>query len=347
MRALKSIGFVAIVLVVAGLVYKYLLVDARQPESALQNSEDVATDDFAVSSEKKAASTTGNAVIEQPSFTANSELVQSEPDAGSNSPLSSSYPPLAAYEIGNEPLTDDGLIELVNRLNNDPELLADLISDLRAESDPARMKRLVIILGATGNSAVLPAAEEMVYSGIPDSRTDGLDLLNRLAPSNPEAMTIASSLLVSETEPDVLVATMNVMAQPSNASPELRESLVTQLKPLSGHESAKVRSLSVNILSRLSEHPDLSPVFYNALLDAESSVRSSAVFAFAKFPYHTVETSQKLLDMAEDQSEDAEIRRGAIFALSKNSPDEQTAARLDEIKLEIRRQIRANRRNGN
>jgi len=204
----------------------------------------------------------------------------------------------------------------------------------------------VQILGNTANSAVLPAAEEMIHSGIASSRDTGLDLLSRIAPNNPEAYEIASNLLVNETEPEVLIATMNVLAQPAHAAPELRESLVAQVTTFSGHESTAVRGFSVATLSRLTKDPIVAPIFYNALYDTAPAVRSSGVFAYASYPYHTAEASQKLLDMVEDESEILEIRRGAIAALSNNSPDEPTQTRLAAAELAIRQQIRQQRISG-
>jgi len=346
MRALKTVGIVAIVLVAAVLVYQVVVNNKHLPQTpatAQQEPSESAAEKPLENQPSQAGETQAGKPL---------QLSEAEPEdaaAPANTPnnqLSSSYPPLAAYEIGNEPITDDALIELVNRLNNDPALLADLINDLRAETDPERLQRLVYILGSTANSAVLPAATEMIYSGITSSRDMGLDLLSRVASNNPEAYEVASSLLVSETEPSVIVATLNVMAKPGMATPEVRESMITQIMPLSTHESTAVRGFSVATLARLSNDPDMAPVFFNALYDSEPAVRSSGVYAFSSFPYHTAEASQKLLDMVEDESEHMEVRRGAMLALSNNSPDELTRSRVDAVELKMRQQARKQRISG-
>jgi len=347
MKALKSVGIVAIFMILAVLAYQSLIGNKSLPTEP--STAQLGSDSTIVAESKpvsaRADVSKEDTIKEPPAETITSNSA-SELD-NLNTQLSLNYPPLAAYDIGNEPVSDEELINLVNRLNNDPALMAELISELRAETNPERLKRLVYILGATANSAVLPVATELIYSGVPSSRDAGLTLLSRLAPNNPEALSIASNLLVSETEPDVLIATMNVMAQPANASPELRESLVTQITPLSNHEVTNVRSISVSILSRLTDDPSASPVFYNALLDAEAHVRRAAAYAYANFPYHTSEASQKLLDMAEDPYEDAEVRGGAIFALKNNSPDELTLSRLEEASLAMRREAAIKRQQRN
>lgn len=346
MRAIKTVGIVAVVLVAAILVYQVFInkQQPQTPETALQKPDTTSTNvsvDNAVPAESETELAESLKLSDAENDTATTQA------DNQNTQLSSNYPPLASYEIGNEPITDQALTDLVNRLNNDPALLSELINDLRGEADPERLKRLVYILGATGNSAVIPAAEEMIYSGITSSRDTGLDLLSRIAPKNPAAYEVASNLLVSETDPEVLVATMNVMAQPGDTPPELTDSLITQITTLSSHESAAVRGFSVTTLARLSNDPSMAPLFQNALHDSAPAVRSSGVYAFASFPYHSAETSQKLLDMVEDEYESPEVRRGAILALSKNSPDELVRARLDAVESEMRTDARIKRRSGN
>ncbi len=348
MRVIKTIGIAAVVLVAAVLVYQVVVNNKHLPQTST-TAESVPDDSATpvVSPELAAPKELESASNAQPDINKPLESSPAESDQGTNAQLIPDYPPLAAYDIGHKPVEEDELIALVERLNNDPALMADLINELRAETDPERLKRLVYILGSTGNASVLPAAEEMIYSGIDSSRNTGLDLLSRVASKNPEAMTMANNLLVSETEPDVLLATINVLAQPANTTPELRESLVTQLTPLSSHESTAVRGFSIATLARLSNDPSLAPVFYNALYDNEPAVRSSGVYALASFPYRTPDADQKLMDMVEDDAEHIEVRRGAMLALSNNDPDELTQARIEAAQLAIRKKIRQQRLNGN
>ena len=246
------------------------------------------------------------------------------------------YPDLFGYEVGVADISEDEFVELVERLRNDPVLLADVLNELRAETEPERLKRLVIMLGATGSAKVLPAAEEMVYSSDAAVRKSGLNLLNRVAPQNPEVYDIANAILGSEADPDVLVSTMNVLAQPKNAGSEARAAAITQIMPLANHESAAVRRHSVAILVRLTNDETLSPTLYNALSDSDASVRKAAAYAYAKYPYQTSEAVERLIEIIEDPSEERGVRQGAILAVSKMSPDEATTERIDAARRQMR-----------
>jgi len=84
------------------------------------------------------------------------------------------YPPLNAYDIAQAPVDDETVEALVFRLRKDKQLLNDLINEYRAETDPKRLNRLTMILGLTATSETLTLAEEMIYSGIDESRDAGL-----------------------------------------------------------------------------------------------------------------------------------------------------------------------------
>jgi len=246
------------------------------------------------------------------------------------------YPALAGYEVGVGNISEEERMELIDRLRNDPVLLAEVLDELRAETDPSRLKQLTILLGATGSPDVLPVAEELVYSSSSIARKTGLDLLSRVAPQNPAAYDIANSILSSEADPDVLVSTMNVLALPKNAGPDARATAISQIIPLANHESAAVRRHSVSILVRLTNNETLSPVLFNALSDPDTSVREAAAFAYARYPFQTSEAVERLLDIVEDPSEDRSVRQGALLALSNMSPDEEMRERIEAAKKQMR-----------
>jgi len=338
MRSLTIIASLAAFLAAMFILYQLFVVPGTSDASLDSDKNNVVAQSDAVLSDT-------NAVVkesEPASTKLSGEQVSSAELTDGNSSRSTlnNYPELFAYEIGHEALPDAEFLKLIARLRNDPQLLADLMNEVRAEADPTRLKRLIFILGETASSDVLPLSEELIYSGNADSRAAGLDLLSRIAPHNPEAFTVANNILGGETEPDVLVATMNVLTKPGGTSPEIRESLVAQITPLANHETPAVRRHSISILTRLSNDASLSPMLYSALSDTDSSVREAAVYAYAGYPYQTPEAVDRLMSIVEDESESKGVRRGAILAIRKMSPDEAIEARLTAASKQMRQRVR-------
>lgn len=247
------------------------------------------------------------------------------------------YPPLNAYDIAQAPVDDETVESLVFRLRNDKQLLNDLINEYRAETDPKRLNRLIMILGLTATPETLTLAEEMIYSGIDASRDAGLGLLSRIAPNNPAAFDIAANLLSSETQPDVLVATMNVLAIPKNADDNQLALFEAQISQMVNHESVAVRRQSISILSRISNDSNLDPILVNALDDNDASVREAAAFAYAEFPYENPLAIDRLMRIVEDQNESKGLRRGAAYALRNKSLDEALLARVSAALQQMNR----------
>jgi len=349
MRSKNSLLLIAasVAAIFVGAFYFFNKDEARSPADVFAPTKQSDTEESAAKSDDQRSDPKPNdlnnskAVNSTPSATSEEKAAKVKSDTASNNAQINNYPPLNSYDVAQTDLSDEELSDLIQRLKNDPELLANLLNEYRAETDPARFKRLTYILGRTGMSEVLPVAEELVYSGDIKSRTAGLDILNQIAPTNPAAYDIAHSILGSESDPEVLVATMNVFANPTGASPEVRSNLVTQVTSLADHDSSSVRRYSVQILTRLTNDPSISPILTNALYDQESKVREAAVYAYADHPYQTEEVIGRLLEIVEDESEVSGVRRGAIHALSKTSPDELMQQRIDDAKRQMRAAKRA------
>jgi len=246
------------------------------------------------------------------------------------------YEPLSAYDVARKDLKDKEYSALVKRLQNDPVLMDGLLNELRSETDAKRLKRLVSVLGSTGSSEVLPVAEELVFSSDEGMRKSGLDLLSRVAPLNPEAYDIANTILRSETDPAILVSTMNVLAVPESVTPETKQSAVAQIIPLANHEEPAVRRHSVSMLVRLSNDDSLAPILYGALADEDPSVRQAAVYAYAQYPFQSAEAVERLFEIAENTSEEKGTRRAAITTLNSMQPDEQAKNRISAAQKTIR-----------
>jgi len=135
--------------------------------------------------------------------------------------------------VGRSAISDEDFLAIAEQLRRDPALLQQLIDEFRQETDPARKETLSRLLGEAGGPDVTLAASELIYSGDPESRRLGLELLQQIQPDNAEALT--------------------TLARPGTVEDESRDFLTDQVAFLTGHEDASVRSISINILSRWSQ----------------------------------------------------------------------------------------------
>jgi len=217
--------------------------------------------------------------------------------------------------LGRSSMSDEAFELLVERLRNDPVLLQQLVDEFRQETDPERQMQLLSLLGEAGGSTVTLAASELIYSGNPKSRRLGLELLQMVQPDNAEARNIASSLLSTEVEPDILVSTLTTLANPADVDSESRKFLSEQVAILATHADASVRSISLDILSRWSTSSQFTELLVNGLSDSAGAVRESAAYSLVgrKDPGESVITA--LYTVAMDPAENRRVRRGSILAL--------------------------------
>jgi len=215
--------------------------------------------------------------------------------------------------LGRSAITDAEFLQLAEALRSDPELLQQLIDELRQETDSERRTALARLLGEVGGEGLTLTASELIYSGDAESRRIGLDLLRKIQPGNAAARDIASTLLATEVEPEILVDTLSVLAKPGSVDDSSRQFLSEQVAFLAEHESAAVRSVSLDILSRWSKDGQYTEVLRNGLSDVEPVVRELAAYSLVGHDNVSPALIDSLLLVAEDSSELDRPRRGAIL----------------------------------
>lgn len=224
-------------------------------------------------------------------------------------------PYVDARAIAQATLTDDEFEALVARLQIDPALLAALIDEARAETNPERLQRLLRLLGSVDDPAVVALAAEFVYSGDANLQSLGLDLMKRVRPGDPDVLASVSGLLSSEINGEVLVPALTALARPENTDADTRASLAGQVALLVDHVDPAVRRTSLTILSRWSTDATYTPQLLNALDDVDQSVRRAAAFAFIGREDTSLSVRQRLMQVAADTSNGKSPRRGALLAL--------------------------------
>ena len=266
-----------------------------------------------------------DAVPDEPLVTEGAALVPIEVDDS----------PVDLAGLGREPIGDDEFERLAARLRDDPALLAALIDEVRSETDPVRLERLLRLLGDVENPAVTALATELVYSGDDASRILGLDLMKRIGGEDAGVVSAVSGLLSTEVDGDVLVPALTALARPGRVGGAEADALAGQVALLTGHEDPAVRRTSIDILSRWSDDATYTPQLLAGLDDPDPTVRRTAAFAFVGHADDSDEVRRALFAVAEDDASEEAPRRGAILALRGMPVDDDERARVDAIERRL------------
>lgn len=259
------------------------------------------------------------------------------PQSSVNAVVPSDTPvqPIDVSSLGRTALSDEQFLELAERFRNDPASLQLLIDEFRQETDPTRQAALSRLLGEIGGPDITLTASELVFSGDPESRRIGLELLQAIQPGNAEARDIASTMLATEVEPGVLVDTLTTLARPGTVDDGTRQYLSDQIAFLAEHDSEKVRSVSLNILSRWSKDGQYTEVIRGGLTDQAPVVRESAAYALVGHNNVTQTLVDSLLSVATDEQEEEQARRGAVLALKGMPISDIERQRVLDAELEM------------
>lgn len=240
-------------------------------------------------------------------------------------------------ELGKQPLDEISFRYWINRLRNNPQLLEIAVNEYLENTDSTRARNLAALLGEVNTPMVLDAATRLTQSTNTASQLNGLELLARLQPENTHARNHAIDLLATQSDPDLLVATLNVFATPAQAvSAEQRQLLVDHAQLLTTHSDANVRALGIDTISKWSRN-DSGLAATIGLQDSNSAVRakSAASLIGAKSP--SAASMQGLLAVAADKQEIKTTRQLALYALSKMPLSASDRQRYEALEVEVRR----------
>lgn len=258
--------------------------------------------------------------------------------AAGGSGIAEQLPALDIASLGRSPLSDSAFLALADRLRAEPQLLQLLIDEFRQETDPKRLDQLSRLLGEVGGPDVTLAASELIFSGDPQSRAIGLELLQQVQPGNADARDIVSGLLTTEVEPEVLVSTLTTLSSPGTIDDAVRANLSEQVAYLTRHDDASVRAISINILSRWTTDSRYTSVLIDGLDDSTDFVRKSAAYALVDHEDPSPEVMDSLFIVLNNEQEQEPVRRAAILALRGMdlSDAQRSHVRTVERKLDTR-----------
>lgn len=245
---------------------------------------------------------------------------------------------MQAYELGTSDLTDDQILDLILRLKTDKAFLQAVADEFRAETNPARLKRLAYLLGESEDPALTTIATDMVYSGNRDSELAGLDLLRKLQPFDPSARDVVMNILTSDADPEVMVGALNVLVTPGQTTESERQTIVDHLQPLLSSDSAVVRQRSVSMISKWSSGAVASDALLQGLSDVDGAVRKTAAYATMNLDDPSPAIIEALFGVLENQDELPRARKGARRSLKDKNLSEGDKLRLQAADAQMREQ---------
>lgn len=254
----------------------------------------------------------------------NDQRANTLPEAQPSAPVTELQPDTTpetdvdATTVALEPMSDEEFNQLAVALRNNKNLRLELANEFSSNLDPARAKQLAALLGSYDDPEIVQIASDLTYSGNSEQRVAGLDLLSRLQPHSDNARDVAVDLLSSETEPEFIVATMNVLATPSNdATANQRQLLADNLNNLSYHHDAKVRANSLALMGRWDKNSDATrDSLTRGLSDPDPFVRSRVTYALKNVQNPDDSMINGLLSIAENSDEKKTTRYAALNTLS-------------------------------
>ena len=269
------------------------------------------------------------------------QLAQSHDDSNTSNSLASDSDQLNVLELGREQWTEESLRYWIGRLRSNPSLLQSVLSIYLENTDPVRARNLAAVLAEVNTPAVVDTATQLSHSTDAASQIAGLELLAKLQPNNTHARDAALDLLTTQSDPELLFATLNVFASPAQVvSADQRQLLLDQAQLLTSHQDANVRALSISTIRTWSVGNSghaATLAATSGLQDADGAVRANAAAALIGVPNPPADARQGLLSVAGNTRETKSTRQLALYALSKMPLTETEKLRYEELEVEVRR----------
>lgn len=238
-------------------------------------------------------------------------------------------------EVATGTWNDEEIERLTELLNSDPAFMQSLKDDFRSETDPTRLKRLALLLGESDSTDLVPLAEEMLYSGNPESQAAAFLLLNRVQDRDPAAREVAMRVLGGESNPKVLVSAIDILARPAQIDEQQRGDIINHITPLISHDDASVRRRSYSTLARMSNDNSATDTLLSGLDDPDPKVRQSIAYSFITNVVDTDAVRYRLLSVAENSEETPITRRGAVQALLQMDLTVDEKERVDNASRDL------------
>ncbi|WP_344760553.1 hypothetical protein [Luteimonas lutimaris] len=239
-------------------------------------------------------------------------------------------PPLQARVPA--PVGDNLGLESTRALN-DPAYLRELIARHAGETDPDRRGALLAVLESAANDQVMAYALQLADASDPQSRQDGLRLLQAFPLDRAPVRELLLRQIDEESDPAMLRQLVDGLT-PAVLPVEDTTPVAARLAQLRSHPDPGVRASSLLQSTQWDHQADMEQMLYEAMLDPAPQVREAAAAGVTSTLVHSTRLKTALLEMAGDTTLSADARSAAVFALQGFALDRDEYALFKHLAAE-------------
>jgi hypothetical protein len=200
---------------------------------------------------------------------------------------------------------------------------------------PQARELLKSVLSTVQTPDVIAFSTRLANSSNAAERQYGFEMLQFLAPDAPEVRTLVKRTLSTEQSPEVLVQALATLKS-GVAEPEESDWMVAQLKSLSQHADATVRTQSIMQLGQWDKKGESADRLSQALSDRVPEVRSAAIFAIANTGVRSDSVKLALMGLISNPQESRDVRGSALQALERFSLNKDEYASFTQARTLLR-----------
>lgn len=215
-----------------------------------------------------------------------------------------------------------------------PVALRTLLQRYDSAQTPQARELLKSILSTVQAPDVIAFSTRLANSSNAAERKYGFEMLQSVAPDSPEVRSIARRALASEQSPEVLVQALAALKSGA-AEPEESDQVVAQLKSLSQHADAAVRSQSIAQLGQWDKKGEGAERLTQALADSAPDVRQAAIFAIAQTGVKSESVKAALMALMNNPQESKEVRGSAVQVLERFSLSKEEYASFHQARTRM------------
>ena len=230
------------------------------------------------------------------------------------------------------PVGDDLGLESTRALS-DPAYLRELIARHAGETDPDRRGALLAVLESAANDQVMAYALQLADASDPQSRQDGLRLLQAFPLDRAPVRELLLRQIDEENDPAMLRQLVDGLT-PAVLPVEDTAPVAARLAQLRSHPDPDVRASSLLQSTQWDRQADMEQLLYEAMLDPAPQVREAAAAGVTSTLVHSARLKAALLDMAGDTTLSADARSAAVFALQGFALDRDEYALFKQLAAE-------------